>query len=127
MAEITYHEQIKRDNIEKLRQMQKVLPSFCTVFFRGVADRVGARTMVAYAYDLQIFFHYMNENVFSPHYDALSDIRLDALDTIGKLDLENFMDYLSFYTGADGVEHTNDERGKARKLAAVKSMFNYFF
>ena len=25
------------------------------------------------------------------------------------------------------MEHTNDERGKARKLAAVKSMFNYFF
>ncbi len=127
MAELNYHEKLKRANIEKLRQMEKELPSFCTVFFRGIADRVSPRTMVAYAYDLQIFFHYMNENVLDPHYDTISDIRLDALDRIGKLDLENFMDHLSYYTGTDGVEHTNDERGKARKLSAVKSLFNYFF
>ena len=120
MAELNYHEKLKRANIEKLRQMEKELPSFCTVFFRGIADRVSPRTMVAYAYDLQIFFHYMNENVLDPHYDTISDIRLDALDRIGKLDLENFMDHLSYYTGTDGLEHTNDERGKARKLSAVK-------
>ena len=127
MAEISYHDQVKRNNIEKLREMEKSLPSFCTVFFRGISDRVSARTMVAYAYDLQIFFNYINEYVLSPKYDSISTIRLDALDCIGKIDLENFMDYISFYTGADGVEHTNDERGKARKLSAIKSMFNYFY
>lgn len=127
MAELNYHEQVKRNNIEKLRQMEKSLPAFCTVFFRGIADRVSARTMVAYAYDLQIFFNYMNENVIQPKADVLSDIRLDALEQIGKFDLENFLDYLSYYTGADGVEHTNDERGKARKLSAIKSLFNYFY
>ena len=59
-----------------------------------------------------IFFHYMNENVFEPAYDSISDIRLDALDRIGKLDLENFMDHLSFYTGqtAWNIQMMNAEK-----------------
>ncbi|MBR1472157.1 MAG: tyrosine-type recombinase/integrase, partial [Lachnospiraceae bacterium] len=127
MAELSYHDQVKRKNIEKLRQMEKNLPSFCGIFFRGISERTATRTMVAYAYDLQIFFHFINDHILEPRYEDISEIRLDALEQIGKFDIENYLEYLSFYTGADGTEHTNDERGKARKLSALKTMYNYFY
>jgi len=36
------------------------------------------------------------------------------------------MDYLSLYE-KDGKEYTNNERGKKRKLSALKSFYNYYF
>ena len=42
------------------------------------------------------------------------------------IDVEEYMEYLSLYV-RDGQEITNDERGKARKLASLRSFYNYFF
>ena len=36
------------------------------------------------------------------------------------------MEYLSYYV-KDGVEYTNDERGKKRKLASLRSFYNYYY
>ena len=36
------------------------------------------------------------------------------------------MEYLSYYV-KDGVEYMNDERGKKRKLASLRSFYNYFY
>ena len=36
------------------------------------------------------------------------------------------MEYLSYYV-KDGVEYTIDERGKKRKLASLRSFYNYYF
>lgn len=127
MQENNYHEMIKIQNISKLREMQKDLPSFCTVFFRGISDRVSTRTMIAYAYDLQIFFHFMIHNIIKDESMQIRQISLEHLKEISKFDLEDFMDYLSYYTGEDGTIHTNDERGKSRKLSAIKSLYNYFY
>ncbi|MGN0326918.1 MAG: tyrosine-type recombinase/integrase [Lachnospiraceae bacterium] len=127
MQENNYHEMIKIQNISKLREMQKDLPSFCTVFFRGISDRVSTRTMIAYAYDLQIFFHFIIHNIIKDESMQMRQITLEHLKEISKFDLEDFMDYLSYYTGEDGTIHTNDERGKSRKLSAIKSLYNYFY
>lgn len=127
MQENNYHEMIKIQNISKLREMQKDLPSFCTVFFRGISDRVSTRTMIAYAYDLQIFFYFIIHNIIKDESMQIRQITLEHLKEIGKFDLEDFMDYLSYYTGEDGTIHTNDERGKSRKLSAIKSLYNYFY
>ena len=127
MQENNYHEMIKIQNISKLREMQKDLPSFCTVFFRGISDRVSTRTMIANAYDLQIFFHFMIHNIIKDESMQIRQISLEHLKEISKFDLEDFMDYLSYYTGEDGTIHTNDERGKSRKLSAIKSLYNYFY
>jgi len=127
MAELTYHEQVKRANILKLRELEHALPKFCGIFFRGISDRVGTRTLVGYAYDLQIFFHFMNESILPSSYEDIRQIALSDLEQVGKLDIENYMAYLSYYIGPDGAEHTNDERGKARKLSSLKSFYNYYY
>ncbi len=123
----SYHEKVKIDNVKKLREMEKKLPSFCAIFFRGMNDRVSTRTLVSYAYDLMIFFNYINENVFDHRYGDISEMSLDVLDKVEKFDLENYLEYLAYYENSDGVTRTNNERGKGRKLSSVKSMYNYFY
>lgn len=121
-----YHEDVKIQNIAKLRELEKQLPAFCTTFFRGISDRVSKRTLIGYAYDLQIFFRYISEYTLTD-IDNMSKFTINDLNRISKFDIENYMEYLSYYTSEDGQVHTNDEHGKARKLAAVKGLFNYFY
>ena len=47
-------------------------------------------------------------------------------DHISREDIEEYMDYLTLYI-KDGKEITNDERGKKRKLSALKSFYNYYY
>ena len=42
------------------------------------------------------------------------------------MDIEEYLQYLKFYTH-NGKEYTNDERGQMRKLACLRSFYNYFF
>ena len=39
MATLSYHEQKDIENIKKLRELQKELPSFCSDFFRGIVHK----------------------------------------------------------------------------------------
>lgn len=127
MQETNYHDMVKIKNIEKLRLMEKELPPFCTIFFRGLSDQISTRTMVAYAYDLQIFFHYIIQYILKDDSMQMNELSLEHLKGITKFDIEDYMEYLSYYEGADGTIHTNDERGKGRKLSSLKTLYNYFY
>ena len=56
MSNLTYHEQIDKENILRLRELIRGLPPFCADFFRGIEPRTSSRTRIAYAYDLHVFF-----------------------------------------------------------------------
>ena len=56
----------------------------------------------------------------------ITDYPVAVLDEITALDIEEYMMYLKYYVH-NGVEHTNDERGQMRKLATLRSFYNYFF
>lgn len=121
-----YHDEVNRNNTVKLRELMEELPSFCRTFFRGVEGITASRTRIAYAYDLGIFFEFIRRN--NPVYSKMEirDFPLSLLDQIGREDIEEYMEYLSLYT-KDGVEYTNDERGKRRKLASLRTFFAYFY
>ena len=57
----------------------------------------------------------------------ITEFPLSVLDQITKTDIEEYLEYLSYYVKDDGTEYTNDERGKRRKLASLRSFYNYFF
>lgn len=126
MKERTYHEQTNINNAVKLREKIKELPSFCGDFFRGIEPTTSSRTRIAYAYDLGIFFDFLHENNSLCSKMEITEIPLSFLDMIKPVDIEEYLDYLKYYV-KDGVEHTNDERGKARKLASLKTFYNYFY
>lgn len=121
-----YHNDIKIKNILKLRELQKELPPFCETFFRSINTRVSTRTLIGYAYDLQIFFRFISSEVKKDDV-PITKYDVKILDEITKADIENFIDYITYYIGEDGTVHSNDERGKARKLAAIKGLFNYYY
>ena len=58
MANLSYHENVDKKNINKLRELGSELPSYCREFFRGIEPRTGSRTRIAYAYDLKVFFNW---------------------------------------------------------------------
>lgn len=54
------------------------------------------------------------------------DYPLHILDELEREDIEEYMEYLSYYI-KDGAEFMNDERGKKRKLSSLRSFYNYFY
>ena len=122
-----YHEQVNKANTLKLRELLDSLPGFCRMYFRGMSDSISSRTKIAYAYDLRVFFEYMmKNNSYCRGYD-MRGLPMEVLDMIGREDIEEYMEYLSLYTNGEDEEYVNDERGKSRKLASLRSFYNYFF
>lgn len=121
-----YHDDLNKKNILKLRELQANLPPFCAQFFRGIQDITSSRTRIAYAYDIGVFFDYLQET--NPIFKKMkvTDYKLDMLDQITRMDIEEYLDYCSYYI-KDGKEYTNDERGKARKLSSLRTFYSYFF
>lgn len=126
MATTDYHDQQNKQNILKLRNVLTTLPPFCKQFFRGIEDYTSARTRLAYAYDIRLFFEFLHEENSVCRKMEISDYPLSLLDQITRLDIEEYLQYLSYYV-KDGREYTNDERGKSRKLASLRSFYNYFY
>lgn len=121
-----YHDQVQIELTEKLREVMKTLPPFCKSFFRGTDNNISARTKLGYALDLRIFFEFLHENNSALSAVPITEYKLSILDQIGKEDIEEYLEYLTYYT-KDGKEYTNDERGKARKLASLRSFYQYYY
>ena len=127
MSTLSYHEQKDRDNTIHLRQLIKGLPPFCAQFFRGIEPRTSSRTRIAYAYDLKVFFEFLVKELPAFQNMQITDIRLEQLDEIHAVDLEEFMEYLKYRFNDKNQEVINKERGIMRKISTLKSFYNYFY
>ena len=123
----TYHDQVNNVNTLKLRQVMNTLPRFCKDFFLGIKDTTSTRTRLAYAYDLRLFFDFLHENNPELNSKKITEFDISVLEEVKALDIVEYMDHLSYYENSEGEAVTNDERGKQRKLASLRSMYNYFF
>lgn len=121
-----YHVQQNIDNIQKMREVLETLPPFCKQFFRGISENTSERTRLAYAYDIRVFFEFLHDNNKSLGSMDIKEFPLSLLDQLTREDIEEYMEYLSYYK-KDDKEFTNDERGKKRKLASLRSFYNYYF
>ncbi len=121
-----YHDELNKKNILHLRELLDTLPPFCAQYFRGMQDYTASRTRIAYAYDIRVFFEYLHESNPVFRKTPIKEYPLEILDQITRLDIEEYLEHCSYYI-KDGKEYMNDERGKARKLASLRSFYNYFF
>lgn len=121
-----YHDQQNIGNVQKMRDVLMTLPSFCKQFFRGISEYTSARTRLAYAYDIRVFFEYLHERNAYCSKMEITDFPISILEQLTREDIEEYIEYLSYYE-KDGKIYTNDERGKKRKLAALRSFYNYYF
>jgi len=122
-----YHDELNKKNIIKLRELLDSLPSFCKMYFRGMNDTISSRTKIAYAYDLRVFFEFLHKNNSYVAKFDFTDIPMSVLDKVSREDIEEYLEYLSYYKNEQEEEVLNDERGKSRKLASLRSFYNYYF
>ena len=120
-----YNEQDKINTI-RMREVLDCLPRFCRQYFRGIEPTTSARTRLGYAYDLRVFFEYLHEVNPSLRNIEVKDFKLDILEQLERVDLEEYLEYLSLYE-KDNMERTNTEQGKKRKMSALRSMYTYFY
>ena len=126
MAERNYHDQLNIDNAVKLRTLLESLPHFCKDFFRGIEPTTSSRTRIAYAYDLGVFFDFLKQSNPTLKNTPIPEIKLEILDQIKAVDIEEYLEYLTYYR-SDDKEHLNMENGKKRKLVSLRSFYNYYF
>lgn len=122
----TFIEERDSVNTLKLRAVMRELPEFCSEFFVGISTRTSVLTRLNYAYDLRTFFNYLLNEVRKFKDDTIDTFGYSSLAKVTSQDVENFVDYVSLYF-KDDKERTNTERGKYRKLAAVRSLFKYLY
>lgn len=123
-----YHEQLDIKNNLKLRELLSSLPSITFEFFRGIEQTTSPKTRIAYAYDLRVFFKFLE--AYHPAFKGVDyeDLTIDYMDKITPDHIEMYLEYLNYYSNSTGSdEHMNKERAKARKLAGLRTFYKYFF
>ena len=122
MKKLSYFEKRDISNQKKIGSITANLPDFVYDFFIGIENNSSSLTRRNYAMDLNIFFDFLQEIL----HKNKSEITLQDLDKLKSTQIEQYLSYLSFYE-AEGKVNKNGERGKARKLASIRSFFKYLF
>ena len=121
-----YHTEQDKLNIRKTREILDTLPKFCRQYIRGIEENTSTRTRLGYVTDLRVFFNFLHEKNSSLSGTPVSEYKLDVLDRITREDIEEYLEYVTLYD-KDGKEISNKEFGKARKMSALRSLYNYFY
>ena len=122
-----YYKQTQIDQTLRLREVLKTLPPFAKDYFRAMEPKSSAKTRINYAYDIRVFFHFLLEN--NPIYKnyTMNQFRVQDLERIEPVDIEEYMEYLKVYKREDNEMITNGERGLKRKMSALRSFYSYYF
>ena len=119
-----YYKQREIDSLNKIDEITKSLPSYVYEFVVGRTEYTSPLTRLNYCLDLRIFFDYLTKTVYKGK--KYCEITLNELEKLTLDDFENFLAYLTHYT-FNGKEEINNERGKARKLSAVRAFYKYLY
>ncbi len=125
---------------EKLKEIQRQLPMLCTDFFRTISQTTSPLTRLAYAYDLRLFFQYLQTEVVSFANSNITLIGASEIAGITARDIAGFQEYLQQYVSQTEMNNQlqsggdisptfvqNQELGIMRKLSCIRSFFDYLF
>ncbi len=127
MKNQSYYNEQRVKLTARLRKILQEFPDFALDFFTGIENKTSALTRINYAYDIRTFFNWaLNEtNLFRDK--TMYTLEVSDLEKFHTTHFERYMSYLTSYTDENGDIITNGERGKARKIASVRSFFKYYF
>ena len=111
---------------QKIKGILQDIPFFCEEFFRGIENRTTYLTRLSYAQDLKTFFYFLTTEILEFSDKKIKEISIEDLSKITSTHIEIYLNFLSGYYINDNY-YTNNEKGKARKLATIKSFLRYFY
>lgn len=129
MSEIkdNYYREKNNQTRVKIRNLLSELPLWFSDFIRARETTLQPYTMYIYCVDAKIFFTYLSSEYPPCVGKKINEITTDDINLLTLRDLEIYTEYVSYYISPDGHEHSNDERGKARKIASLRSMYKYLY
>ena len=121
-----YSDHLAQELLLLTREVLKELPEVCSEFIRAIEFTTQPLTRYAYACDLKLFCEYLVAEIpkFADRQIAL--LEPEDFEKVTTRDLRTYLEYLGFYI-KDGSEHSNAEAGKTRKLATLRSFYEYMF
>lgn len=126
MDSLSYHKQLSIDNTEKLRTILQEFPSFIRDYFRGLEPTTTTKTRISYAYDLKVFFFFLQNSNSYFSKKEIKDLAVSDLELLEPVDIEEYLEFLKVYQDPNGKIRTNDERGIHRKLSSLRSFYLYY-
>ncbi len=127
MKESTYQDSKTKSYTLKIREIQKELPEFCGEYFRNRSNmNMSVLTRYGYAVDLRGFFRFLTVEI--SEFEGLTppSFGLDDLKKVTAHHIDLYLEFISVYEKND-QEISNGESARARKLAALRSFFKYYF
>ena len=148
---MTYQNEKQMIYTERLRAILQELPEFCVYYFRAIETTSSILTRYGYAVDIRGFFQFLVSGAVPCCVGkSIQSLTLSDLNQIRAFDIESYMEYISLYKAQKEVPsnrsestdetaeqdpfipkapivRTNKERSKARKLAAVRAFFKYYY
>ena len=80
---------------------------------------------MSYAYDLRVFFRFLQETNPALQEKPMADISIQDLSLLQPVDFEEFQEYLKAYQSSDHKLETNSRTGIARKMSCLRSFYDY--
>ena len=137
----SYHEEQNLEYAQRIREICEDMPLWFIDFIRSQADVRTPLTRFNYCIDARIFFTYLIQEHRDFYGYAMHQITPAMLGALTHKDLEVYVEYLGYYIKGDAtddeqvetdgasqeLEYENGERGKARKIASLRSMYKYLY
>lgn len=115
-----YQIELEIQSINKIQSLLETMPPFCRAYFNERRTNTTVLTRLGYARDLKLFFDWICETG-SNMPDNPVDMTLKNFAEIEAVDIEDFVTYLQ-----SDINRANSDFAVARKLACLKSFWNYF-
>lgn len=119
---MSYRKQQKENNVTKLNNLLQELPPYVEDYFRGIRQTTTSTTQLSYAYDLRLFFRFLSSSIDKP----ICQIKLSDLEKVSEIQIEKYLDYLTYYKDQNGKPHHNSSCGKNRKLISLRRFYDYY-
>ena len=119
-----YYKEKNKKQLTKLRMLEAKLPPYVTSYLDDKELSSQVNTVIAYAYDLQTFFRFLTEKNTMLKNTVIKDITIDFLENLTFEDINEYQRYLRF-NNDDGSTHQNQDKGIARRMAALRGFFEF--
>lgn len=123
-VESGYYKEKNKKQIAKLRILENELPPYAASYLNDKELSSQINTVVAYAYDLKTFFQFLVEMNPLLNKKIIKDIPIEFLENLSFEDINEYQRYLR-YSYNTKTKHNNDDRGIARRMAALRGFFSF--